>query len=100
MKKTPGQLVKCCVCEALSVKRRGHRDIKSLAKEADESLDKNKVLEYENERLLRAFVSQDIMVIVQNNSVIDTLNLQTDLDRMKEKLETCIIKKEKEYVVL
>ncbi|GJY26151.1 reverse transcriptase domain-containing protein [Tanacetum coccineum] len=24
MKKTPGQLVKCCVCEALSVKGRGH----------------------------------------------------------------------------
>ncbi|GKE21489.1 hypothetical protein Tco_1433001 [Tanacetum coccineum] len=30
------------------------RDFKSLAKEADESLDKLKVLEYENERLLRA----------------------------------------------
>ncbi|GKD15039.1 hypothetical protein Tco_1199446, partial [Tanacetum coccineum] len=29
-----------------------------------------------------------------------TSNLQTELDRTKEKLETCIIKKEKEYVVL
>ncbi|GKA72281.1 integrase, catalytic region, zinc finger, CCHC-type containing protein [Tanacetum coccineum] len=57
-------------------------------KEADESLYKNKVLEYENERLLRAVVSQDIMAIVQNNSVVDTLNLQTELDRTKEKLET------------
>ncbi|GJZ06446.1 hypothetical protein Tco_0540239 [Tanacetum coccineum] len=46
------------------------RDFKSLAKEADESLDKNKI------------------------------HLQTELDRTKEKLETCIIKKEKEYVVL
>nr|GEX25321.1 hypothetical protein [Tanacetum cinerariifolium] len=42
------------------------RDFKSLAKEADESLD----------------------------------NLQTELDRMKEKLKLCIIKKEKEYAVL
>ncbi|GJY65554.1 hypothetical protein Tco_0467792 [Tanacetum coccineum] len=46
------------------------RDFKSLAKEAVESLDKNKI------------------------------HLQTELDRTKEKLETCIIKKEKEYVVL
>ncbi|GKD82491.1 hypothetical protein Tco_1349330 [Tanacetum coccineum] len=42
-------------------------DFKSLAKEDDESLDMNKVLEYENERLLRAVVSQDILLIVQNN---------------------------------
>ncbi|GJX31479.1 hypothetical protein Tco_0241334 [Tanacetum coccineum] len=73
------------------------RDFKSLAKEADESLAKHKVLEYEIERLLRAVVSQNIMSIMQSNSVIDTSNLQTELDRTKE---TCIIKKEKEYVVL
>ncbi|GKA32481.1 hypothetical protein Tco_0718848 [Tanacetum coccineum] len=76
------------------------RDFKSLAKEADESLAKHKALEYEIERLLRAVVSQDIMSIVQNNSVVDASNLQTELDRMKEKLESCIIKKEKEYAVL
>ncbi|GJT61586.1 retrovirus-related pol polyprotein from transposon TNT 1-94 [Tanacetum coccineum] len=76
------------------------QDFKSLAKEADESLAKHKTLEFEIERLLRAVVSQDIMSIVQSNSVVDTSNLQTDLDRMKEKLENCIIKKEKEYVVL
>ncbi|GKC48976.1 hypothetical protein Tco_1071721 [Tanacetum coccineum] len=76
------------------------RDFKSLIKEADESFDKNKILEHENERLLRAVVSQDIMSIVQNNSVVDTSNLQTELDRTKEKLETCIIKKEKEYAIL
>nr|GEY49913.1 retrovirus-related Pol polyprotein from transposon TNT 1-94 [Tanacetum cinerariifolium] len=49
------------------------RDFKSLAKEADESLDKKKSLELEIERLLKASV---------------------------KKLELCIIKKEKEYVVL
>ncbi|GKC28246.1 hypothetical protein Tco_1035540 [Tanacetum coccineum] len=76
------------------------RDFKSLAKEADESLAKHKALEYEIERLLKAVVSQDIMSIMQSNYVVDTSNLQTELDRTKEKLETCIIKKEKEYVFL
>nr|GEU63181.1 copia protein [Tanacetum cinerariifolium] len=66
----------------------------------DESLDKHKALELEIERLLTAIVSQDIMSIVQNNSVVDSSNLQTELDRTKEKLENCIIKKEKEYAVL
>ncbi|GKB41646.1 retrovirus-related pol polyprotein from transposon TNT 1-94 [Tanacetum coccineum] len=74
------------------------RDFKSLANEADESLTKHKALEFEVERLLRADVSQDIMSIVQSNSLVDTSNLQTELDRTKEKLENCIIKKEKEYV--
>ncbi|GJW77478.1 retrovirus-related pol polyprotein from transposon TNT 1-94 [Tanacetum coccineum] len=64
------------------------RDFKSLAKEADESLDKILVLEKENERLLRVVVSQDIISIVQNPSVVDTSNLQTEFDRTKEKLET------------
>ncbi|GJR89074.1 hypothetical protein Tco_0213085 [Tanacetum coccineum] len=54
---------------------------------------------YDSEETL-VVVSQDIMSIVQNNSVVDTLNLQTELDRTKEKLESCIIKKEKEYAVL
>ncbi|GJS48371.1 retrovirus-related pol polyprotein from transposon TNT 1-94 [Tanacetum coccineum] len=76
------------------------RDFKSLAKKADESLAKDKALEYEIERLLRAVVSQDIMSIVQNHFVVDTSNLQTEFHRMQEKLETCIIKKEKEYDVL
>ncbi|GJZ53871.1 hypothetical protein Tco_0608756 [Tanacetum coccineum] len=31
---------------------------------------------------------------------VQSTDLQTELDHMKEKLETCIIKKEKEYVVL
>ncbi|GJT23725.1 hypothetical protein Tco_0893662 [Tanacetum coccineum] len=84
----------------LSEKQLNFFETKSLAKEVDESLAKHKVLEYEIERLLRAIFSQDIMSIVQNNSVVDTSNLQIELDRTKEKLEACIIKKEKEYAVL
>ncbi|GJZ02941.1 retrovirus-related pol polyprotein from transposon TNT 1-94 [Tanacetum coccineum] len=56
------------------------RDFKSLAKEADESLDKQKSLELEIERLLKASVSHDIMSIVQNSFVDVPLNLQTELD--------------------
>nr|GEY26924.1 retrovirus-related Pol polyprotein from transposon TNT 1-94 [Tanacetum cinerariifolium] len=76
------------------------RDFKSLAKEADESLDKQKSLELEIERLLKASVSHDIMCIVQNGFVDTPSDLRTELDRTKEKLELCIIKKEKEYAVL
>nr|GEX86303.1 retrovirus-related Pol polyprotein from transposon TNT 1-94 [Tanacetum cinerariifolium] len=57
-------------------------DFKSLAKESDESLGKHKTLELEIERLLRAVVSQDIMSVVQNNSVGETSNLQTELERV------------------
>nr|GEU59737.1 reverse transcriptase domain-containing protein [Tanacetum cinerariifolium] len=73
------------------------RDFKSLAKEADESLVKHKALELEIECLLRVVVSQDIMSVVPNNSVMDILNLQTDLERTQECLENCIIKKKNEY---
>nr|GEX18132.1 hypothetical protein [Tanacetum cinerariifolium] len=68
--------------------------------EADESLDKQKYLELEIERLLIASVSHDIMPIVQNGFVVIPSDLRTELDRTKEKLELCIIKKEKEYAVL
>ncbi|GJX72903.1 hypothetical protein Tco_0311498 [Tanacetum coccineum] len=66
------------------------RDFKSLAKEANESLAKHKALELEIERLLRAVVSQDIMSIVQNPSVVDSSNLQTELEPyndMQQKIE-------------
>nr|GFC45966.1 hypothetical protein [Tanacetum cinerariifolium] len=62
-----------------------------------ESLAKHKALELEIERLMRAVVSQDIMFVVQNNSVDETSNLQTELERTKERFEKCIIKKENEY---
>nr|GEV09005.1 hypothetical protein [Tanacetum cinerariifolium] len=76
------------------------RDLKSIAKEADESLGKQKSLELEIKRLLKASVSHDIMSIVQNGFVNVPSDLQTDLDRTKEKLELCIIIKEKEYAVI
>nr|GEY84531.1 retrovirus-related Pol polyprotein from transposon TNT 1-94 [Tanacetum cinerariifolium] len=75
-------------------------DFKSLANESDESLAKKKALELEIERLLKAVVSQDIMSVVQKTSVVDTSNLQTELQRTKERFENCIIKKENEYAKL
>nr|GEV04020.1 hypothetical protein [Tanacetum cinerariifolium] len=60
------------------------RDFQSLAKEVDESLSKHKALELENERLLSAVVSQDILSVVLNNSVVDTANLQTELERVDD----------------
>ncbi|GKD41808.1 hypothetical protein Tco_1262015, partial [Tanacetum coccineum] len=76
------------------------RDIKSLANEANESLAKHKALEFEIEHLLRVVVSHDIMSIVQNSTVVDISDLQTELERMKERFENCIIKKENEYAKL
>nr|GEV46063.1 putative ribonuclease H-like domain-containing protein [Tanacetum cinerariifolium] len=75
-------------------------DFKSLANEADASFAKQKALELEVERLLKVVVSQDIMIIVQNESVVDTSDLQTELERTKERFENCIIKKETEYAKL
>ncbi|GKB25237.1 hypothetical protein Tco_0864638 [Tanacetum coccineum] len=63
-------------------------DFKSFAKETDESLDKIKVLEYDNDRILRAVVSQDIMSIVQNNSIVDNSNLETELERVESTAKT------------
>nr|GEW55344.1 retrotransposon protein, putative, unclassified [Tanacetum cinerariifolium] len=76
------------------------RDFKSLVKEAIESLDKQKSLELKIERLLKVSVSHHIMSVVQNGFVDVPSDLQTELDHTKEKLEHCIIKKEKEYDVL
>nr|GFB20201.1 hypothetical protein [Tanacetum cinerariifolium] len=75
-------------------------DFKSLAKEADASLAKHKILELEIERLLKAVVSQDIISVMQKASVVDTSDLQTELERMKECFENCIIKKKTEYAKL
>nr|GEW33868.1 hypothetical protein [Tanacetum cinerariifolium] len=61
-------------------------DFNSLANETDESLDKYKALELEIKHLLKAVVSQDIMSVVQNKSIIDTSNLQTELERKPPKL--------------
>ncbi|GJV71739.1 hypothetical protein Tco_1491734 [Tanacetum coccineum] len=66
------------------------RDFQSLAKEADESLAKHKAMELEIERLLRAVASQDIMAIVQNNFVVDTSNLQTELELTRAQTKAII----------
>nr|GEV83374.1 integrase, catalytic region, zinc finger, CCHC-type, peptidase aspartic, catalytic [Tanacetum cinerariifolium] len=71
------------------------RDFKSLAKEANESLDKQKSLELEIKRPLKVSVTHDIMSIMQNGFVDAPFDLQTELDRMKEKLKLCIIKRKK-----
>nr|GEV22605.1 integrase, catalytic region, zinc finger, CCHC-type, peptidase aspartic, catalytic [Tanacetum cinerariifolium] len=75
-------------------------DFKSIANKANASLAKHKALELEIERLLKAVVSQDIMNIMEKESVVDTSNLQTELERTKERFENCIIKKENEYAKL
>nr|GFD44561.1 hypothetical protein [Tanacetum cinerariifolium] len=75
-------------------------DFKSLANEVDASLAKHKASELEIKRLLKAVVTQDIMIIVQNESVVETSDLQTELERTKEHVENCIIKKEIEYAKL
>nr|GFD16398.1 hypothetical protein [Tanacetum cinerariifolium] len=62
----------------------------------DDSLAKHKEMELDNERLLKAVVSQDVTYIVQKESVVDTSDLQTKLERTKERFENCIIKKETE----
>nr|GEU56921.1 hypothetical protein [Tanacetum cinerariifolium] len=85
-----------------SVARKFLIEVKStiVTLQHDESLAKHKALEWEIERLLRAVVSQDIMSVVQNNYVVDTSNLQTELERTKERFKNCIIKKENKYAKL
>nr|GFA03939.1 hypothetical protein [Tanacetum cinerariifolium] len=56
---------------------------KFLNEEADESLDKQKSLELETERLLKASVSHDIMSIVQNGFVDAPSDLRTELDHCR-----------------
>nr|GFA27107.1 integrase, catalytic region, zinc finger, CCHC-type, peptidase aspartic, catalytic [Tanacetum cinerariifolium] len=63
-------------------------DFKSLAKEADDSLAKHKALEFEIERLLKAVVSQDILFVVLNASVVDTSVLQTELEFTSNSVST------------
>nr|GEV27572.1 hypothetical protein [Tanacetum cinerariifolium] len=49
---------------------------------------------------LSSVVSHDIMSIAQNNSVVDSSNYQTELERTKERFENYTIKKENEYAKL
>nr|GEW96312.1 integrase, catalytic region, zinc finger, CCHC-type, peptidase aspartic, catalytic [Tanacetum cinerariifolium] len=58
-------------------------DFKSLTKDASDSLAKHKASDLEIERLLRAVVSQDIMSVLQKETVVDTSNLQNELEHNK-----------------
>nr|GFA59426.1 hypothetical protein [Tanacetum cinerariifolium] len=62
-------------------------DFKYLTNEADASFAKYKTLELEIECLLKAVVSQDIISVVQNASVVDSSILQTELELTKERYE-------------
>ncbi|GJX94118.1 hypothetical protein Tco_0348704 [Tanacetum coccineum] len=56
--------------------------------EAEDSLDKITVWEKENDLLLRAVVSQDIMSIVQNPPVVESSDLQTEIERVDNTAKT------------
>nr|GFB48558.1 hypothetical protein [Tanacetum cinerariifolium] len=58
-------------------------DFRPLAKKADSSLAKHKLLELEIERLLKAVVSQDIISVVQNASVVSKLSLNVRKNALK-----------------
>nr|GEZ73748.1 hypothetical protein [Tanacetum cinerariifolium] len=68
-------------------------DFKSLANEADASLAKHKALELEIERLLEAVVSQDIMIIVQNESLLIHQISKPSLNVRKNALKIVSLKK-------
>ncbi|GKG37764.1 hypothetical protein Tco_0456987, partial [Tanacetum coccineum] len=65
------------------------RDFKSLAKEADESLAKHKVLEFEIKRLLRAVVNRTVASSVGDlkGKSKDTPCKSDTLDSLSQKLE-------------
>ncbi|GJT97145.1 retrovirus-related pol polyprotein from transposon TNT 1-94 [Tanacetum coccineum] len=72
------------------------RNFKSLAKEADESLDKIMILEKENECLLRAVVSQDIMSIVQNT--LDHFSQKLNDENVSLEFQVMSLEKENEHL--
>ncbi|GJY97300.1 hypothetical protein Tco_0514210, partial [Tanacetum coccineum] len=71
------------------------RDFQSLAKEADESLAKHKALEWEIERLLRAVVSHDIVILYDKayndmKQKIERLQAQLGDQKGKSKDTPCV----------
>ncbi|GJT24983.1 hypothetical protein Tco_0894920 [Tanacetum coccineum] len=64
------------------------RDFKSLENEVNESLVKHKALEFKIKRLLRAVVSQDIMSIVQTPTIVESSDLQNELERVDNTVKT------------
>ncbi|GJZ52685.1 putative ribonuclease H-like domain-containing protein [Tanacetum coccineum] len=66
------------------IKPENYAKINQLSEEADASLDTHKALEFEIERLLRVVVSRDIMFIVQRPTVVESSDLQTELERYND----------------
>nr|GFC14801.1 hypothetical protein [Tanacetum cinerariifolium] len=60
-------------------------------------LAKHKALELEIERLLKAVVSQDIMIIIENESVVDTSDLETELEQNESVVDTSDLETELEH---
>nr|GEU53239.1 retrovirus-related Pol polyprotein from transposon TNT 1-94 [Tanacetum cinerariifolium] len=68
-------------------------DFKSLANEADASLAKHEALELEIERLLKAVVSQDILIIVKKNPLLIHQISKLSLNVRKNALKTVSLKR-------
>ncbi|GJT05060.1 hypothetical protein Tco_0839522 [Tanacetum coccineum] len=49
---------------------------------------------------IKSLAKEDIMSILKSPSIVETSDLQTELERTKERFENCIIKKENEYAKL
>nr|GEZ08772.1 hypothetical protein [Tanacetum cinerariifolium] len=77
-------------------------DLMAVAADLDEieEVNANCILMANLQQASTSVVSQDIMSVVQKAYVVDTSNLQTELERTKERFENCIIKKENEYTKL
>nr|GFB62510.1 hypothetical protein [Tanacetum cinerariifolium] len=92
---------KSTVSFLLEEKKRLKSDFKTRE---DEFLAKQIQLEKRKKELnnivFKIVVSQDILSVVENTSVVDTSVLQTELERTKERFENCIIKQENEYAKL
>ncbi|GJV18511.1 hypothetical protein Tco_1367531 [Tanacetum coccineum] len=66
---------------------------KSLEKEADESLDKVKVLEKENDRLLEAILFSDVMFTILHNSDNICKNKPSELENTNQESEIIALQK-------
>nr|GEV11110.1 hypothetical protein [Tanacetum cinerariifolium] len=77
-------------------------DLMAAAADLDEikEVNANCILMANLQQASSSVVSQDIISVMQNASVVDTLDLQTELKRTKERFESCVIKKETEYAKL
>ncbi|GJU87840.1 retrovirus-related pol polyprotein from transposon TNT 1-94 [Tanacetum coccineum] len=66
------------------------KELDNILVKTDESLANTRTLNWKLRRLLRAVVSQDIMSIGAKSIVIDSSNLQTELDRYPKIVYVCV----------